>query len=58
MRYILQRYEQDVIAEKNRITHYNDQLDKMIREFEHLVNERTAIKKMLDDWEARQNESQ
>ena len=54
MRYIIQRYEQDVIAEKNRITNYNDRLDTIIREFEHLVNERTAIKKMLDDWAARQ----
>ena len=58
MRYILQRYEQDVIAEKERITRYNDQLDTMIQEFEYLVNERTAIKKMLDDWAARQTEAE
>lgn len=58
MRYIIQRYEQDVIAEKARITRYNDQLDTMIREFEYLVKERTAIKKMLDDWTARQTEAE
>ena len=58
MRYIIQRYEQDVIAEKGRITHYNDQLNSMIEEFNRLIREKTAIKQMLDDWTARQTEAE
>lgn len=54
MRYLLERYERDVYHEKERITSYNDSLQSMIDEFNRLVKEQSAIKKMLDDWAARQ----
>lgn len=54
MRYLLERYERDVYQEKERITRYNDSLQSMIDEFNRLVKEQSAIKKMLDDWTARQ----
>ena len=56
MRYILNKYEEDVIKEAKRITRYNDQLNEMIREFERLLEERKNIKKMLTDWSERQTE--
>lgn len=55
MRYLLNRYEKDVIKEKNRITNYNDRLDELIRDFNRLLEEHKAIKKMLEDWSKRQN---
>ena len=55
MRYILNRYEQDVTKEKNRITGYNDRLDELIRGFNRLLEEHEAIKRMLEDWSKRQN---
>lgn len=55
MRYILNAYENDVRKEEDRITQYNDRLHDIIREFDRLLEEREAIKKMLDDWSARQN---
>ena len=55
MRYLLNQYEQDVTKEKNRITGYNDRLDELIREFNRLLEEHEAIKKMLEDWSKRQN---
>lgn len=56
MRYILEKYQNDVIKEKNRITGYNDRLNELIREFDRLLEKHKAIKKMLDDWTARQAE--
>ena len=58
MRYILEKYEKDVIEERNRITRYNDSLTTMINEFDRLVREHRAIKRMLDDWTARQAEQE
>ena len=55
MRYILNKYEEDVAKEAARITRYNDQLNEMIREFERLLEERKDIKKMLSDWSERQS---
>ena len=55
MRYLLNRYEEDVIKEKNRITGYNDRLDELIGGFKRLLEEHEAIKKMLEDWSKRQN---
>lgn len=55
MRYLLNQYEEDVIKEKKRITGYNDRLDELIREFNRLLEEHMAIKKMLEDWSKRQN---
>ena len=56
MRYILNAYEEDVRKEQARITRYNDTLGEMINEFERLLEKRKAIRKMLDDWTARQEE--
>lgn len=55
MRYILEKYQNDVVKEKECITSYNDRLNELIREFDRLLEEHKAIKKMLDDWSARQN---
>ena len=54
IRYILNAYTEDVRKEHNRIIRYNEQLGEMTREFDRLLKEHHAIKKMLDDWTARQ----
>lgn len=56
MRYILNAYEEDVRKEQKRITGYSTTLNELINEFERLLEERKAIRKMLDDWTARQEE--
>ena len=57
MRYILQRYEKDVIEERNRIIRYNDQLNEIISKFDELIKQYPLIKKMMEDWTARQKET-
>ena len=58
MRHILKRYEQDVIDERNRIIRYNDQLNEIISKFDKLMKQYPLIKKMMEDWTARQKEAQ
>jgi hypothetical protein len=58
MRHILQRYENDVIEERNRIIRYNDQLNEIISKFDELIKQYPLIKKMMEDWTARQKEAQ
>ena len=58
MRHILQRYENDVIEERNRIIRYNDQLNEIISKFDELMKQYPLIKKMMEDWTARQKEAQ
>ena len=58
MRYLIQRYQKDLEAEKNRILRYGDTLNDMIREFDRLVEEHRAVKKMLDDWTRRLSEGE
>ena len=58
MRYILQRYEKDVIEERNRIIRYNDQLNEIISKFDELIKQYPLIKKLMEDWTARQKEAQ
>lgn len=58
MRHILQRYENDVIEERNRIIRYNDQLNEIIGKFDELIKQYPLIKKMMEDWTARQKEAQ
>lgn len=58
MRHILQRYENDVIDERNRIIRYNDQLNEIISKFDELIKQYPLIKKMMEDWTARQKEAQ
>ena len=56
MRHILKRYEQDVMDERNRIIRYNDQLNEIISKFDELMKQYPLIKKMMEDWTARQKE--
>ena len=58
MRHILQRYEKDVMDERNRIIRYNDQLNEIINKFDELMKQYPLIKKMMEDWTARQKEAQ
>ena len=58
IRYLIQRYQKDLEAEKNRILRYGDTLNDMIREFDRLVEEHRAVKKMLDDWTRRLSEGE
>lgn len=53
MRYLLDEYSKDVLKEKKRITRYNEQLDDIIRNFDKLVDESKAIKRMMEDWTAK-----
>lgn len=50
MRYLLDKYAEDVKDERDKICRYNDRLGEMIRVFDELVQQQPEIKKMLEEW--------